>query len=547
MADDPTEKPRAKAGRAPNVFYPGQWVPMREYRESEDVDFAIVGTGAGGATLACKLAEAGFSVVAFDVGPYWRPLEDFASDEIEQAKLYWLDNRIVDGENPLELGANNSGQSVGGSTVHFMMVSLRFRPEWFKCRTKLGYGVDWPVSWQEMWHYYDEVEDALKISGPVNYPWGPPRRRYPYRAHEVNAAGLVLAQGAEALGVAWAPTPFATLSAPRGAAPPCVYRGFCAAGCATNAKQSALVTWLPRALHAGAEIRDLAMVGRVTVGPNGRVDGVEYHREGRWRHQRAKNVVVAGYAIETPRLLLNSACAQYPDGLANSSGLVGKYLMAQSNQAVWGVMEDEIRWYKGPPSMALSEHWNYADEGKDFFGGYAYMSQGPLPVEWARSLASVRGLWGARLKDAMAQYNHWAGLKIVGEVLPQERNRVTLADAKDRYGLPVARVTFSFCDNDKRLYEHAIRFMTRSMQAVGARDIWAADDTAHLNGTCRMGDDPRRSVVNADGRSWDIPNLWVCDGSVFPTVGGVNPSLTIQALACRTGDRIASMAKRGEL
>jgi choline dehydrogenase-like flavoprotein len=219
--------PRAKNGRAPDVFREGGWVPMREYREDDEVDFAIVGTGAGGGTLSCKLAEAGFSVVSFDAGPYWRPLEDFASDEMEQNKLYWTDERICDGENPLQLGSNNSGKSVGGSTVHFAMVSLRFRPEWFKSRSLLGYGADWPLDWREMWRYYGEVEQALKIAGPVTYPWGPKRPRYPYRPHEVNAAGLVLAKGAEALGIKWGPTPLATVSAPRGQSPPCVYRGFC--------------------------------------------------------------------------------------------------------------------------------------------------------------------------------------------------------------------------------------------------------------------------------------------------------------------------------
>jgi choline dehydrogenase-like flavoprotein len=165
---DAKEAPRAIRGRAPDVFRAGGWVPMREYADDELVDFAIVGTGAGGGTLACKLAEYGFSVVALDAGPYWRPLDDFASDEDHQAKLYWTDERIVDGDNPIQLGANNSGQSVGGSTVHFAMVSLRFRPEWFKARSRLGYGADWPLDWREMWTYYAEVENALKISGPVN-------------------------------------------------------------------------------------------------------------------------------------------------------------------------------------------------------------------------------------------------------------------------------------------------------------------------------------------------------------------------------------------
>ncbi len=363
----------------------------------------------------------------------------------------------------------------------------------------------------------------------------------------MNAAALALARGCEAMGIAWTETPLATLSAPRGRAHPCVYRGFCTTGCSTNAKQSALVTWIPRAIAAGAEIRDLAMVGRVEVNDAGRATGVYYHREGGWRFQKARNVVVAGYAIETPRLLLNSATSRFPDGLANSSGLVGKNLMAQSNQAVWGISQDEIRSYKGPPSLAITEHWNY-DDNKDFFGGYSYMSQGPLPQLWANTQMSARGLWGESLMAEMERYNHVVGLKIVGEMLPQESNRVTLADAKDQYGLPIARITYSWSENDRALIDHSLRFMTQALQAIDAREIWTQDDdTCHLNGTARMGDDPRTSVVDADCRSWDIRNLWICDGSVFPTVGGVNPSLTIQAIACRTGDRIKALAARGDL
>lgn len=521
---------------------------MREYRDDEPVDFAIVGTGAGGGTLACRLAEEGFSVVGFDAGPWWRPLEDFASDEHHQAELFWNDERIVEGDNPLMLGTNNSGRSVGGSTVHFAMVSLRFRPEWFRARSTLGYGVDWPLDWREMWRYYTQVERALCISGPLTYPWGPPRPRYPYRAHPLNAAAEVLARGAEALGIRWTETPLATLSAPRGKAHPCVYRGFCVSGCSTNAKQSVLVTWVPRALAAGAEIRDLAMVGRVELDDGARATGVLYHREGRWRFQRARNVVVAGYAIETPRLLLNSANSSFPDGLANSSGLVGKNLMVQLNQAVWGQMKQEIRSYKAPPSLALTEHWNYVDEGKDFFGGYCYMSQGPLPVTWAQTLSGGRHLWGQVLVDEMNRANHSVGLKMVGEVLPDERNCVMLADERDALGLRIPRVRFSYGANDRAMIAHALDFMSLSLQASGATELWRQEnDTCHLNGTARMGADAAHSVVDADCRCWDIRNLWICDGSVFPTVGGVNPSLTIQAIACRTADRIKAMALRGEL
>ena len=262
----------------------------------------------------------------------------------------------MDGTNPIKMGGNNSGKAVGGSTVHFAMVSLRFRPEWFKSRSVLGYGADWPLDWREMWEYYAKAERALAIAGPVTYPWGPKRPRYPYRAHEINGAAALLARGAEAMGYRWTETPLATVSAPRGDSPPCVYRGFCRVGCSTNAKQSQLVTFIPRALQAGAEIRDLAMVGRIETGRTGArracttcgtaLGGSRRHGTSRWRATRSRRL----------GCWLASANGRHPDGLANSSGLVGKNLMTQSNQAAWGLMEQEVRSSKAPPSTAITEH-----------------------------------------------------------------------------------------------------------------------------------------------------------------------------------------------
>ena len=543
------EAPRAKDGRAPDVFERGGWLPMREHRDGDVVDFAIVGAGAGGATLAYQLARKGFSVVCLDAGPYWRPLEDFASDETEQQKLFWTDERLSGGEDPIALGGNNSGRGVGGSTVHFSMISLRWRPEWFKSKTLLGYGFDWPITYAELKPYYAQAERALSVSGPVAYPWGGKREPYPYRPHQINAPGLILGRGADKLGIKWAATPLATVSAPKGKSPPCVYRGFCNFGCSTNAKQSALVVWADLAVKAGAEIRDMAMVGRVETDAEGRrATGVHYRREGEWRFQKAANVVVAGYAIETPRLLLNSATPKHPHGLGNSSGIVGTHLTTHAGPGVWATFEEEVRWYKGPPNMAVTEHWNYTDEGKDFHGGYAFMSQGPLARAWSQTLATSRKLWGDNLRRAMLNYNHTSGYVPVAQVEPRPQNTVTLADETDQYGLKIPRVTFSYSDNDNRLQKHAIKFMGEMLKAAGGYDPWVSpDNTSHLMGTCRMGDDPASSVVNADGRSWDVPNLWICDGSLFVTTGAVNPSLTIQALALRMGDRIKDLAGRGEL
>ena len=284
----------------------------RNIRDDEAVDFVIVGTGAGGGPLIAGLAEGGFSVVGFDAGPYFRPLEDFASDETEQDKLYWTDKRVVDGANPITMGGKNSGKAVGGSTVHFAMVSLRFRPEWFKSRSALGYGADWPLDWREMWRYYGKAERALSISGPLTYPWGPKRPRYPYRAHELNGAAELLARGREAWASPGRRRRSRRFRAARGQSPPCVYRGFCRFGCSTNAKQSQLVTFIPRALRPAPRSATWRWSAGSKSATDGRATGVHYHREGRWRFQRARNVVVAGYAIETPRLLLASAKGRFP-------------------------------------------------------------------------------------------------------------------------------------------------------------------------------------------------------------------------------------------
>ena len=457
MSSDPFAAPRAKNGRAPDVFAPGAWRPMREYAENEPVDFAIVGTGAGGGTLACRLAEKGFSVVAFDAGPFFRPLDEFASDETEQTKLYWNDERVVEGNDPLEMGGNNSGKAVGGSTVHFAMVSLRFRPEWFKVAQHFWL-------WRGLADRLAGDVGLLRTGGTRavdlrarGLSLGAKAPRYPYRAHPISAAGEVLARGAEALGYEM------DADAAR--------HGL---GAAWQIAALRLSRFLPLRLRDQRQAERAHGLDSPRAGGGGRNprprhgrphrdvrartrSGVHYFREGAWRFQRAGNVVVAGYAVETPRLLLMSANEKFPDGLANSSGLVGKYLMTQPNQAVFGESEDEIRWYKAPPSTAITEHWNY-DDRKDFFGGYCWMAQGPLPIEWAgishrRARPVGRGACAKTCRNTI----HAVGVKMVGESMPDENNCVTLDESKDRYGLPVARIRYAWTDNDKKLIAHALR------------------------------------------------------------------------------------------
>ena len=258
------------------------------------------------------------------------------------------------------------------------------------------------------------------------------------------------------------------------------------------------------------------------------------------------NVVVAGYAVETPRLLLNSASPLFPDGLANSSGLVGKCFMVHTGEQVFAKFPERINQYKAPPpGGAITEHFNRTMPEEAFICGYSVEVVGPHPADFAARLTTARGMWGADLRSAMLNYNYYSGLGIVGEVLPQKKNQVKLHETeRDQYGLPVSYVIFSHHENDKKIIAHAKGTMTGILEAAGGKDLWTADRTAHLLGTCRMGSEPSESVVNADCRSHDVPNLFICDGSVFTTSTAVNPSLTIEAIAARTSDRICEIKRR---
>jgi choline dehydrogenase-like flavoprotein len=304
-----------------------------------------------------------------------------------------------------------------------------------------------------------------------------------------------------------------------------------------GAKASTLITHVPDALRKGAEIRDRAMAARLELGKHGRVTGVHYFdAEGALHFQRAKAVLVCGYSIETPRLLLNSACPGHENGLANSSGVVGHYLMAQAGNVVLGRFDQLVRMYKAPPAHALSEEFYETNPKNDFARGFAIQTVAPLPIAFAKQMVSAKRAWGWGLRREMMDYNHWATLGVLGEILPWPDNRVTLADEKDRFGLPIAHVNFNLHDNDKKLIKAGKEKVMDVMRAAGATQIVQEARYAHLVGACRMGDDPRTSVVDKFGRTHDVPNLFVMDGSVMPTQGSANPGLTIQSLAARTAD-----------
>ena len=511
--------------------------PMRRYSQDEEVDYAIIGVGAGGGVLLQRLARAGFHVVGFDAGPFWDTERDWVSDEKGSHQLYWNDTRITAGRDPLALGANNSGKGVGGSTVHWASFTPRFHPSDFRVYSQDGVGADWPISYWDLKPYYELMERELPVAGPAYYPWGDPHG-YPYGPHPMGGVGDALIRGCSKLGIrVCAGGPVGILSASRADRPHCIYRGFCIQGCKVGAKASTLITHVPDAIASGAEIRANCMVARIHLGTNRRVTGVSYFdRDGREQFQKAKAVAVAGYAIETPRLLLNSACPGFENGLANSSDCVGRYLMAQAGNVVLGRFEEPVRMYKAPPAHALTEEFYETDPNRDFARGFAIQTVGPLPIAFAKQMMVAKGAWGWGMRRVMMDYNHWAAFGLLGEILPNADNRVTLAEEKDQWGLPVAKVTFNLYDNDRKLIAFAKKKTTDVMWAAGAQEVVQESRYAHLVGASRMGTDPETSVIDGFGRSHDIANLFVCDGSVMPTQGSANPGLTIMAIAARTAD-----------
>ena len=381
------------------------------------------------------------------------------------------------------------------------------------------------------------MELELPVSGPSYYPWGDPHG-YPYGPHPMGGVGDALIRGCTNLGIGVsAGGPVAILSASRADRPHCIYRGFCIQGCKVGAKASTLITHVPDAIRNGAEIRPNCMVSRIHADLSRRVAGVTYFDTGgRERFQKARAVIVAGYSIETPRLLLNSACPGFENGLANSSDGVGRYLMAQAGNVVLGRFEELVRMYKAPPAHALTEEFYETDPKRGFARGFAIQTVGPLPISFAKQMMVAKGAWGWGLRSVMMDYNHWAAFGFLGELLPHRDNRVQVTEEKDHFGIPIAKITFNLYDNDKKLIEYGKNKTMEVMWAAGAQEVVQEARYAHLVGGARMGDNSETSVVDQFGRTHAIANLFICDGSILPTQGSANPGLTIMALAARAAD-----------
>lgn len=505
---------------------------MRRYDDDDEVDLVVVGAGAGGSVLAQRLARRGWRVVILEAGPFWHPDEDWVSDEAGAHELYWTENRVIAGTDPVELGKNNSGRGVGGSMVHYAGYTPRFHPSDFRTFSEDGVGADWPIAYEDLKEHYELVERELPVAGQA-WPWGDPHD-YPFSPHPISEAASVLWRGAIKCGIEMRVGPVGIVNGTFGNRPHCIYRGWCLQGCKVNAKASPYVTHLPDALAHDVEIRANCMVAHVVIDQaSGRALGVSYLRGGEpERLQRARVVAIAGYSLETPRLLLNSVSARFPHGVGNNDDQVGRYVMVQGAAQSAGRFPDELRMYKAPPPEVSSEQFYETDPRRGFARGFSIQTVSPQPIGWSEHVAA-EGHWGRALREYMRDYNHWTTIGVLNELLPSPDNRVTLADERDHYGLPVVKFTHSLGENDHRNIEYSKRILRNILEAAGAQDVLTIPRYAHLIGGARMGTSPGNSVVDRNQRVWAVPNLYVADGSVAPTQGSANPALTIMALSSR--------------
>jgi choline dehydrogenase-like flavoprotein len=484
------------------------------------------------------MARAGWRVVALEAGPFWDPDADWVSDERGAHSLYWTEPRLIGGSDPVPLGSNNSGRGVGGSMVHYAGYTPRLHPSDFRTATLDGVGADWPISYDDLRGYYSTIEAELPVAGE-DWPWGDPHK-YPHHAHPLGGNGEIFMRGATQLGITAKVGPVAIPNGRFGNRPHCIYRGFCLQGCKVNAKASPLITHIPDALVHGAEVRANCHVSRVLMDDDtGRVTGVTYIKDGVEHRQRARVVAVAGYSIETPRLLLLSASKRFPEGLGNEHDELGRYLMVQGAPQTAGRFDEEIRMYKAPPPEVTSEQFYETDPGKPYKRGWSIQNVSPMPITWAEHV-TAQGHWGETLREYMRDYVHWAVLGALCEFLPLPENRVTLADETDRHGLPVAHFSYSQCDNDKQLVDAAQAVMEDLLRAAGASEVMTIKRYAHLVGGARMARRAEEGVVDSTQRVFGIENLFIADGSVLPTQGSANPALTIMALAARLADHLSS-------
>lgn len=520
----------------------------------DPVDVLIIGAGASGAVMAWSLAETRMKILCLEQGD-WMNSADYPSTrrdwELRQFSDFSIspnirgrsaDYPINEDDSPIAVANFNA---VGGGTILYSAHFPRFHPSDFRVRTLDGVADDWPLNYARLEPYYAQNDRMMGVAGLAGDPACPPKQP-PLPPIPLGLLGETMARGYNKLGWHWWPSDSAIATQPYEGRDKCLNLGPCNSGCAQGAKASVDITYWPQALRSGVELKTRCRVREITLDGHGMANGVIYYdADGVEQQQKAEVVVMACNGIGTPRLLLNSRSSVFPDGLANSSGLVGKNLMFHPWGAVQGIFEERLDGHMGPQGCCiLSKEFYETDPARDFVRGYnMQITRGSGPVSTAlQGRASGAIPWGAGHHQAFSKiFDHTASLGICCEDLPEEHNSVTLdPDLVDSDGIPAPKINYRLSENSRKMLDHGLARGTEVMTAAGAIQIHSTGPIRmagwHLLGTARMGKDPNNSVVNEWGRSHDVRNLFIVDGSIFVTAAGVNPTSTIQALALYIAD-----------
>ncbi|MRX36838.1 GMC family oxidoreductase [Aminobacter sp. MDW-2] len=511
------------------------------YGLNDDSVVVIIGSGAGGGTLGNELAQKGIDVVILEAGPRIE-YEDFINDEWDSfSQLAWLDNRTTGGGWRVHKDFPNLPawivKAVGGTTTHWAGASLRFQEHEFKTLTNYGKVeganlLDWPITLADLDPYYAKAEDKMGVTRTNGIEGLPGNNNF-----------KVFKAGADKLGYKECHTGrMAINSADRDGRMGCQQTGFCFQGCKWGAKWSTLYTEIPKGEATGKlEVRPNSHVLKIEHDDSGKVTSVVYaDKDGKLQSQKARIVCVAGNSIESPRILLNSASSKFPDGLANSSGQVGKNYMRHTTGSVYAVFDKPVHFWRGTTMAGIVRDEAKHDPSRGFVGGYELETLA-LGLPFMAAFLDPGG-WGRSFTTALDHYDKMAGMWIVGEDMPQEQNAVKLhGELKDKYGMPIPDVWFTDHPNDVAMRNHAYKQGMAMYDAVGATRTFPTPPypSTHNLGTNRMSEKASDGVVNKWGQAHDIKNLFVSDGSQFTTGAAENPTLTIVTLAIRQADYIA--------
>ena len=511
----------------------------------------VVGSGPGGGTLANELCQNGIDVVLFDAGPRYDYLTDFENDPyLMDQLLSWRDQRRTTGDHPLVRDWPDlpglQVKAVGGCSIHWVGNCPRLQAHEMKARSTYGEIaganlMDWPIDFDDIEPYYERAEDRMGVAGSKGIPQMPPNNMSKLMRAAARRVGYTNFHNGRV----------AINQVPRGGRNACDEIGFCMSGCKSGAKWSTLYTEIPTAEATGhCEVRAKSMVLQVHHNEAGRVTGVLYADEQGAQHfQKARLVCLACNSIEGPRLLLNSASAKFPDGLANSSGLVGKHHMIHVNAQVFATFDKPVNFHRGRVGAGTIEDEIRFDPSRGFAGGYYFLATGGVGLPGLADWMAPKQ-WGRDVASLFEGYAHMACMYILGEDMPLEQNRITLHPTeKDRHGLPIPLVNMDESRNEIAMKSHAYKQGTALVEALNPNSVVEAPmgPASHNMGTNRMADDPRDGVVNRWGQSHDISNLFVSDGSQFTTSGAANPTLTIVALAIRQAEYIVERMRGNEI